>query len=150
MSSWTDRILWRDQGDLITNHGYHSSMQQIESDHKPVCAMFCIKVYLFISFFHYFVLIDAKNKLKVLKIKLSRQLDVFENEAIPTIKLSDSSINFGAVGFPQPKIRQVMLVNIGKVWSKVSCIIQIPDSEWLSIKPTSCFLFPGIYGITRF
>lgn len=87
--------------------------------------------------------IDTES-LEKRQVKLLRQLDVFENEATPTIELSESAVVFGVVRYPQPKIKHIMVVNREKVWSRVSCSISSPENEWLYVTPSTCFLFPGL------
>lgn len=80
------------------------------SDHKPVRAMFNLKVKK----------INESGANNVYEEAI-READRRANEELPQVQLSLNEVDFGIVNYLEPKTRSVIVQNVGK--SKVRCIL---------------------------
>nr|XP_039261080.1 inositol polyphosphate 5-phosphatase OCRL-like [Styela clava] len=146
--AWCDRVLWRESVlslrtganakpqssvDLLK---YQQHMKLKLSDHKPVSALFQIKVKV----------IDEGRYKKVFEDE-NRRLDKLENEYLPTMKLNKQHVDFGEVKFQQPKLETVEIDNGGMRPCNFEFICKNKETnicqKWLTItKPKGCLL-PG-------
>ncbi|CAB3408532.1 unnamed protein product [Caenorhabditis bovis] len=129
--AWTDRILtWKQ--DSFVKLDIVRPMESVESisisDHKPVRAIFNLKVKL----------ID-EEKQKALYEEAIREADRRANELLPQIKLSLNEVDFGEVNYLDPTTRLITVTNVGK--SQVRFNFKITPAgkgicaNWLQVTP---------------
>ncbi|RUP11735.1 LOW QUALITY PROTEIN: Endonuclease/exonuclease/phosphatase [Jimgerdemannia flammicorona] len=132
--AWTDRIMWRksnqlngaddSNNDSIKLRSYTSCMEMMMSDHKPVTALFDIKIRTML-----------KDKQHEVRADVIRQLDKLENESMPDARISSSFINLGNVKYLVPQMTSIVLENVGQAASSLlisagDCAIQVrPQDE---------------------
>ncbi|KAI8843640.1 Endonuclease/exonuclease/phosphatase [Chytridium lagenaria] len=108
--SWCDRVLWHrnvlhsNDANWISCEWYNTCMELTLSDHKPVSALFKIKVRK----------ID-QHKLDTVTEEINRDLDRLENEAVPVLHMDSNVLEFGSVKYMHPVTKSVYLENTGKV-----------------------------------
>jgi phosphatidylinositol-bisphosphatase len=78
------------------------------SDHKPVMALFNLKIRS----------VDYKQFQKTVDTA-SRELDILENASLPTIKISQQQLSFGQIRYGSPKICSFIIENTGTVRCKI-------------------------------
>jgi phosphatidylinositol-bisphosphatase len=101
--AWCDRIQWI--GDDITQLCYTRCETLKISDHKPVSAMFEIGAQQVVQ-----------DKKRTVYDSLIRQLDSWENQAIPKVEIRPPQIELGdQVRFDEPVRRTLTIENIGAV-----------------------------------
>ncbi|KAF1768783.1 hypothetical protein GCK72_000596 [Caenorhabditis remanei] len=133
--AWTDRIL------TFTKHSkvgleLIQPMESVEtitiSDHKPVRALFNLKVKK----------INESGANSVYEEAI-READRRANEELPQVQLSLNEVDFGIVNYLEPKTRSVIVQNVGK--SKVRFSFKVrPNArnnqeiceKWLMVTPT--------------
>ena len=133
--SWCDRILVRKQ-DLVSVRQYSSCMDVMTSDHKPVYALFAVKAKL----------IDEPRRLNTLQL-IMRELDRYENECIPDVRLSCQSLEFGTVRYDNPVHREIELTNVGSVIAQIRFIPKLQEENicpsWMAIQPPIVMMLPS-------
>lgn len=111
--SWTDRILCKSIHDMeLIENSYQSNEYYYQSDHKPVTALFRAKVETLLT-----------DREKIVRGEILKELDRFENEMTPTIRLKDpeaDQLHFGPVRYLQPINRSFSIRNTGKVSAQFS------------------------------
>jgi len=100
--AWCDRVQWI--GDDITQLCYLRCETLKISDHKPVSALFEIGAQQVVQ-----------DKKRLVYDSLIRQLDSWENQAIPKVEIRPPQIELGAVRFDEPVRRTLTIENIGAV-----------------------------------
>ncbi|CAI2314450.1 unnamed protein product [Caenorhabditis sp. 36 PRJEB53466] len=133
--AWTDRILTFKKYPQV-GLDVIRPMESVEtitvSDHKPVRAIFSLKVKK----------IDEKGANLVYEEAI-READRRANEALPQVQLSVNEVDFGVVNYLEPKTRSVVVQNVGK--SKVRFSFKVrPNAhnsqeiceKWLMVTPT--------------
>ncbi|KAF9586194.1 Type II inositol 1,4,5-trisphosphate 5-phosphatase [Lunasporangiospora selenospora] len=101
--AYTDRILWRSKEmtmDGVETLFYRSHMDLCLSDHKPVSAMFKIKVKKLLH--------DKQAEVHQAIIK---ELDKYENECISDATISSLSVYFDEVRYLEPKKAFITITN---------------------------------------
>ena len=112
--SWCDRILWHQNPQQLHDDKwlnliwYKSAMNFQMSDHKPVMALFNLKIRS----------VDYKQFQKTVDTA-SRELDILENASLPTIKISQQQLSFGQIRYGSPKICSFIIENTGTVRCKI-------------------------------
>lgn len=120
--SWCDRVLWypnplhEQESEWVRLNWYKSSMEIKISDHKPVMALFTLKVRFHQNLNRQTRHIDQKRFQKVFD-DISRELDMLENEAIPCLLMKEHQLEFGDVRYRVPCTKSVVIENTGKVRS---------------------------------
>lgn len=81
--------------------------------------------------------------------ELLRELDHYENQAIPIIEIDRNSLSFGTVQFKVSTTRFVVLENKGNVKAKFRFVPADKASRtvfksWCNVEPCISFLLPGI------
>lgn len=155
--AWCDRVLWKSQGVLSRRKSHSSSIAQDAvdeemvrqltyrshpmlklSDHKPVSALFDVKVKV----------VDQKKQKKVFE-EIMKHLDKLENDYLPQVECDSLELNFEEVTFMEPAMRSVGITNTGQVPVQYSFINRLkPSSQqlskpWLRIRNASDIIMPG-------
>ncbi|KAI9307306.1 Endonuclease/exonuclease/phosphatase [Cunninghamella echinulata] len=137
--SWTDRILWKKPMDhnkpTLTQLSYDDCMEMMLSDHKPVQALFDIKVR------------DINvEKQSETKQKLIHQL-IETPDDITKGTLSSSYVSFDDVQFMEFKERNLILENTGKAVAPFRFIPKMDEPQvcpnWLQVYPLQGVIGPG-------
>ncbi|GAA6016682.1 hypothetical protein JCM10207_000146 [Rhodosporidiobolus poonsookiae] len=136
--SWTDRVLWLSiHENTVRCEKYSSHPEIVISDHKPVSALLKLPVYTVIP--------DKRTEVQQ---QVIAELDAFDNEAQPDVKLSPGpSVEFSTIRYDEPVTQQVEVVNVGEVLAPWAFSLK-PDSKsltppWLHISPTSGVTLPN-------
>ncbi|KAJ3024658.1 hypothetical protein HK097_006872, partial [Rhizophlyctis rosea] len=122
--SWCDRILYfrnplkKEDPDWLVNEWYRSCMELSLSDHKPVMGLFGVKVRK----------IDQKRYEETLA-DIYRDLDKYENEAVPDLVVDSNVLDFGAVSYGVKVVRRVVVENRGVVIAGWRFVGKGPDGE---------------------
>lgn len=147
--AWTDRIQWI--GEEITQLKYSRCENLKISDHKPVFGVFEVMVKEVVN-----------EKKRDVYESLIRQLDSWENQAIPKVEIKPTSIDFGSVSFDETVQQKLIVENIGNVTlvnfhfvNKLSHFStgpannnapsssSSPGPRWLTVSPSSGIIPPG-------
>uniref|UniRef100_H2YKA6 Rho-GAP domain-containing protein n=1 Tax=Ciona savignyi TaxID=51511 RepID=H2YKA6_CIOSA len=106
------------------------------SDHKPVSSLFIIDVKV----------INQALYRKVYEEEI-RRLDRMENEWLPTMTLSQHTLEFGTVKFQQAVIRSVEIENTGQTPCHFEFIGKLGETQfckpWLTISKPKGYVLPG-------
>eukprot|EP00474_Spongospora_subterranea_P009019 CRZ09477.1 hypothetical protein [Spongospora subterranea] len=136
--AWCDRILWRSRPGTTVQMFYDSASSLCISDHKPVMSMFKVAVKVLVA--------ERRNEIYQ---SLVKQMDALENQQIPKITLSVSSIHFDSVRFDHRQNRIVKVSNDGEAIIQFQ-FAPIPDAAskaickpWLNISPYFGIIPPG-------
>eukprot|EP00457_Paulinella_chromatophora_P003684 gb/GEZN01003692.1/.p1 GENE.gb/GEZN01003692.1/~~gb/GEZN01003692.1/.p1 ORF type:complete len:695 (-),score=82.46 gb/GEZN01003692.1/:30-2060(-) len=133
MPAWTDRIQWA--GDHIKQISY-TRAELMVSDHKPVSSLFSVEAQLIVP-----------EKRKEVCMSLTRQLDTWENENIPKVKLSAKELFFPQATFDVPETRTLLIENVGKVNVLFLLIPKLEEEKfckpWLNVTPEFGMIPPG-------
>ncbi|KAI8334874.1 Endonuclease/exonuclease/phosphatase [Blakeslea trispora] len=145
--SWTDRILWKKERQdmskqMIQLIDYDHCMNMTMSDHKPVRALFQLKIRK----------IDSRQQSLTQK-KLVEQLKA-NQDVQPRGEISSSFVDFEKVQFMEYKEKTIVLRNTGQVVT-VFKFLQKEESgvvlpAWLQVSPLSGVVAPGEQVIIRF
>ncbi|RHY26740.1 hypothetical protein DYB32_007335 [Aphanomyces invadans] len=73
--AWCDRILWKAKADTVALKHYGAAMELDMSDHKPVAALFTVKVKY-----------EVDEKKDAVQREISRELDKWESDNKPKVK----------------------------------------------------------------
>ncbi|KAG9291950.1 hypothetical protein G9A89_004888 [Geosiphon pyriformis] len=136
--AWTDRILWRSkENNGIQQLAYRSHMEITQSDHKPVSAVFNMKIKKIIPY-----------KYNEVHSSIVRELDKFENDNMPDAKISCSVFDYGDLQyFGEPQTKIVTIENTGQVILKFKFVPKMDERHicqpWLSIEPAQGYIIPG-------
>ncbi|XP_065838324.1 inositol polyphosphate 5-phosphatase OCRL-like [Oscarella lobularis] len=131
--AWCDRVLWKGRG--VHDREYRSHMELQTSDHKPVSAMFDVDIKV----------VDTGRKGAVLA-ELHLEMDKFENELKPVVKLNTLEFVFKDVKFCDKQVHELIIRNVGQ--SHADFMFKPPphgDSickSWVKVKPESGFISP--------
>lgn len=124
--AYCDRVLWK--GKLIEQLEYNGVMEIRESDHKPVYAIFRVKIKTR----------DDEKYRKVLA-EVLKAVDKRENDSQPQITTDRLNIEFGVVRFNEPAIRDFNVSN--DCPQQVDFKFKVKDShndiceKWLHVDP---------------
>lgn len=131
--AWCDRVLYK--GDDCRQLFYRRS-ELLTSDHKPVSSLFQIQAKML-----------ENHKKQVIYESLGRQLDVWENEHIPKVRMTPKCVDFGNVNFNTPVTLSLRVHNIGQVVVYFSFSPKFQDDAyckpWLSVQPNHGTVPPG-------
>eukprot|EP01105_Mastigella_eilhardi_P025818 TRINITY_DN7160_c0_g1_i1.p1 TRINITY_DN7160_c0_g1~~TRINITY_DN7160_c0_g1_i1.p1 ORF type:complete len:899 (-),score=261.26 TRINITY_DN7160_c0_g1_i1:102-2771(-) len=131
--AYCDRVLFRTQ-DPISVLSY-SRHELLSSDHRPVSAIFNIKMKTVIS--------DTKARVYH---ELLKQLDIMENECMPDAAISSNQVAAGEVFYQTPVVRTLTLSNKGQVMAKWRFIPKLEEKRvcknWLQIIPVGGVMLP--------
>jgi phosphatidylinositol-bisphosphatase len=76
-----------------------------------------------------------------------RELDKYENECMPDVKLSKLAIDFGQVKYEQSVTETIVIENIGQVTAQCRFIPKFQETTickpWLWVNPPMVMLVPG-------
>jgi len=107
----------------------------LSSDHRPVSALFLIKVKSIIP----------ERRAQVYQ-ELLKQLDTMENETMPDVQISERMVDFGEVRYRHTVTRTVTLRNPGMVLARWLFIPKLEETNvhksWLTVTPYSGIMFP--------
>jgi phosphatidylinositol-bisphosphatase len=135
--AWCDRILYRGAtlGDTCVQHSYKRHELR-SSDHRPVSALFTVRVKRFV----------AEKKAAVLR-DIVETLAKFENDARPDCQLVPQQWELGAVHFGVEKRQQFVLRNNGPGAAQFRFLAKpgstAPLPPWLRVSPTKAFVAPA-------
>lgn len=133
--AYCDRILWK--GSNVEQLTYNSVMEIRQSDHKPVYALFRVKV-------------KTKDEKRFKKIheEVLKLVDKRENENQPQINVEKTVIDFGLVRFNELICREFTVSNSCPI--PVEFMFKIKDAplndiceKWLQIEPRTERLMIG-------
>ncbi|PVU92758.1 hypothetical protein BB559_003615 [Furculomyces boomerangus] len=128
--AWCDRVLWWINKDYNVNHvrnlGYESVSEITTSDHKPVWSIFKLKTKLI-----------NKSKYEKSIAKILRELDMVENELIPSATVVPQVIDFGTVNFGIKYKKSLVLKNNGQPGDESI------GPKWLWVNKIKGVLLPG-------
>ncbi|GJJ76969.1 inositol polyphosphate 5-phosphatase INPP5B/F [Entomortierella parvispora] len=137
--SYTDRILWRSKDtseDSAKPLFYRSTMELTLSDHKPVSAMFRLKVKTLLH-----------DKQAEVFQAIVRDLDRFENECMPDATVSSSNVTFEAVRYLVPQKTTITVKNIKEFPAQYRFKPKLQDDRfckpWLWVNPPLGMIMPG-------
>ncbi|RKP33957.1 hypothetical protein BJ085DRAFT_21339, partial [Dimargaris cristalligena] len=136
--AWCDRILWWTPygSDFINPTNYQSHMELALSDHKPVSSLFRLRIKTI-----------RRDEQAAIYSQLLRELDKFENDCLPTARISDTQLDFGPVEYEKSVSRSVTLTNTGRVPAQFRFIPKLDDTEfcrpWLYVNPPTGTVLPG-------
>ncbi|KAJ3076040.1 hypothetical protein HDU98_005989 [Podochytrium sp. JEL0797] len=155
--SWCDRILWfanplhveagaggEGEGVVATlgkekwieNLWYRSSMVMKMSDHKPVSALFRVKI----RQLHH-------EKLDAVTEALIKELDKLENDALPRLEVEEDTVSFGDVTYLNASTQCIHVKNTGKVVAHFRFLAkgkeQLAAKPFYFMSPQTGTLFPG-------
>ncbi|KAJ3286688.1 hypothetical protein HK104_008910 [Borealophlyctis nickersoniae] len=140
--SWCDRILWfrnplrANEPEWLKLIWYRSVMELTLSDHKPVMALFEAKI----RHIH-------KENLLLVQDEITRELDKFENDALPVLELSENVIEFGEIKFGVACTKKLIVENKGQVIAQYQFVAKPGDKSfskpWCYVNPPISMLLPG-------
>ncbi|GJN94692.1 hypothetical protein Rhopal_007783-T1 [Rhodotorula paludigena] len=138
--SWTDRILYlgmRRDSVRVLDNTYTSHPNVTMSDHKPVSAMLAVSVYDVVA-----------EKRKEVEQEIMAELDRFDNDALPDVKLAPGpSVDFDVVRYDEPVTSEIEVVNCGAVPAAWSFVVKPGTTDlfpsWLHVSPASGLVLPG-------
>ncbi|ETV82631.1 hypothetical protein, variant [Aphanomyces astaci] len=127
--AWCDRILWKAKADTVALQHYGAAMELDMSDHKPVAALFHLKVKY-----------EVDDKKEAVQREISRELDKWESDNKPKISISDNNlVHFDKVTYLVPQTKSIVVENSGLVVAHFQLAPKLLDSAvskpWLSISP---------------
>ncbi|XP_032594112.1 type II inositol 1,4,5-trisphosphate 5-phosphatase [Drosophila grimshawi] len=127
--AYCDRVLWK--GKRIEQLLYNSVMEIRESDHKPVFAIFRVKIKT-----------RDEAKYKRIQEEVLKAVDKRENDNQPQITAERTVIEFGLVRFNEPSVRDFNVYN--NCPQQVDFEFKVKDSplndiceKWLNVDPRS-------------
>lgn len=133
--SWCDRIIWRSE-DQVTSLRYDCLFDFKSSDHKPVRLLSNINVNQVIS--------DKFDKCYFESLK---QLDAFENAAIPDTEVSRHLIDAGLLAYQQSVSESFKISNKGLVMAQYRFIfhedLRLKIPSWIKVEPTQGLIAPN-------
>mmetsp|Transcript_13849 Transcript_13849/g.28030 ORF Transcript_13849/g.28030 Transcript_13849/m.28030 type:complete len:720 (-) Transcript_13849:154-2313(-) len=141
MPAWCDRVQWyqhpKYEGLKVTPQFYKRAELRC-SDHKPVMAKFTTVA----------MMSPTKQQYDEFREGVIRKLDVYENEHIPQVSLSKSTIEFGPVKFDERSSDTLTITNTGKAMAEFHFVplpgtSEPPIKPWVTVDPESCLLVPG-------
>ncbi|TDG42358.1 hypothetical protein AWZ03_011212 [Drosophila navojoa] len=124
--AYCDRVLWK--GKLIEQLEYNGVMEIRESDHKPVYAIFRVKIKT-----------RDDDKYRKVLAEVLKAVDKRENDSQPQITTDRLNIEFGVVRFNEPAIRDFNVSN--DCPQNVDFEFKVKDShndiceKWLHVDP---------------
>ncbi|KAG0082917.1 hypothetical protein BGZ92_011245, partial [Podila epicladia] len=137
--SYTDRILWwsRDPSKgSVDQIYYRSHMDHLISDHKPVSALFKMKVKTIL-----------RDKQAEVHQALVRELDKYENECMPDATISTSNIVFDDVRYLEAKKTSITIENTGRFPAQYRFKPKLQDERfakpWIWVNPPVGLVMPG-------
>ncbi|KAF9406552.1 hypothetical protein BGZ94_003065, partial [Podila epigama] len=137
--SYTDRILWRSRDtskDSVTQIYYKAHMEHLISDHKPVSALFKLKVKTVL-----------RDKQAEVHQAIVRDLDKYENECMPDATISTSNIVFDDVRYLEPKKTSITIKNTGRFPAQYRFKPKHEDEQfakpWIWVNPPMGLVMPG-------
>lgn len=104
--SWTDRIQWQSlHTQSIESLSYRGHFDILLSDHRPVSALLKTRIATVIP--------DKRAKLLE---EVIAELDSYENESLPSVKIMPSpALDFGVISYLKPQTKSVEVHNNGSV-----------------------------------
>ncbi|KAF9191341.1 hypothetical protein BGZ50_009459 [Haplosporangium sp. Z 11] len=137
--AYTDRILWRSKDpaeDSVEPIFYKSHMDLMLSDHKPVSALFKLKVRTILH-----------DKQMEVHQAIVRELDRYENECLPDATISSSNVDFGEVRYLEPKKTSITIKNTGTFPAQYRFKPKLQDERfcrpWIWANPPVGMVLPG-------
>mmetsp|Transcript_46642 Transcript_46642/g.77724 ORF Transcript_46642/g.77724 Transcript_46642/m.77724 type:complete len:695 (-) Transcript_46642:332-2416(-) len=127
--AWCDRCLWkssRDNVELILYRRHELNT----SDHKPISALFRVKVRKVVP--------ELERQVRD---SLLKQLDAMENQSMPQVTVEPSEVQFGKISFGAVSVRNVNLRNVGQ--GVVQFRFISTWRSWLHVSPSAGLLMPG-------
>lgn len=131
--SWCDRIIWR-TGDGITSNYYDCLFGFKSSDHKPVRFSSELQVNEIIQ-----------KEYETCYIETLKQMDTFENAAIPDTEISRNYIDAGTIPYHRAVNETFKIINRGRVMAQYRFISHedklLPN--WIRINSIQGLIAPG-------
>ncbi|KAF9156874.1 hypothetical protein BG015_011524 [Linnemannia schmuckeri] len=136
--AYTDRILWRSKNatkDSVETLFYRSHMELTLSDHKPVSALFKLKVKTLLQ-----------DKQAEVHQAIVKELDRYENECMPDATISSSSVVFDKVRYLEPKKTTITIRNTKKFPARYRFKPKLQDERfckpWMWANPPVGMIMP--------
>ncbi|KAJ3324931.1 hypothetical protein HDV06_005519 [Boothiomyces sp. JEL0866] len=133
---WLNNPLHLDDPDWIKCTSYISCDQIKLSDHKPVAATFDTKIRKI-----------NHAKVDALTFEITRVMDKLENEAIPTLALGTTQLDYGTISPLTAVTRTFSFKNIGQVIAPFALIPKNTQESllkpWCKVSPLKGAVFPG-------
>ncbi|KAF9352760.1 hypothetical protein BGX34_011996 [Mortierella sp. NVP85] len=138
--AYTDRVLYRSTKGQAKDHVetlfYKSHMELKISDHKPVSAMFKLKVKTLLH-----------DKQAEVHQAIVRELDRYENECMPDATISSFNVVFDEVRYLEPKKNHVIIKNTGQFPAQYRFKPKLQDEgfckPWIWANPPVAMIMPG-------
>ncbi|KAF9954162.1 hypothetical protein BGZ65_004209, partial [Modicella reniformis] len=136
--AYTDRILYRSKDllkDSVETLFYKSHMELTISDHKPVSALFKLKVKTLLH-----------DKQAEVHQAIVRELDRYENECMPDATISSSNVVFEEIRYLEPKKKQISIRNTGQFPAQYRFKPKLQDERfckpWIWVNPPAAMIMP--------
>lgn len=134
--AWCDRVLWYASRKADVRQLAYDKADLLTSDHKPVLAVFEMQ---------------AKRVIEVKKARvmerITHKLDKWENEQLPKVELSESTLNFGRVLYEDRVVRELEIHNVGTTVAAFRFVPKLEEKQfckpWMTIHPKFGMLTPG-------
>ncbi|RHY51485.1 hypothetical protein DYB30_010473, partial [Aphanomyces astaci] len=129
-----DRILWKAKADTVALQHYGAAMELDMSDHKPVAALFHLKVKY-----------EVDDKKEAVQREISRELDKWESDNKPKvidhpshyISISDNNlVHFDKVTYLVPQTKSIVVENSGLVVAHFQLAPKLLDSAVSKLQVT--------------
>ncbi|KAG0243878.1 hypothetical protein BGW41_001067 [Actinomortierella wolfii] len=137
--SYTDRILWRTkdpQPDSVEQIFYRTCMDLKISDHKPVSALFNLKIKS--------IQLDKQDQVHQ---AINKELDRYEKECIPESVISTTEVFFDEVRYLEPQTRTITIENTGEFLAQFRFKPKLDDKRyckhWVWANPPLGLVMPG-------
>ena len=130
--SWCDRVMWRGE-DRVKSNYYKCLYEFKSSDHKPVILGAALEINEIVP-----------ENYEACYVESLKQLDTFENAAIPDTEVSTHSIDAGVISYHQMATKSFKIINKGRVIAQFRFISHNETfPNWIKIHPNQGLIAPG-------
>lgn len=138
--AWCDRVLFRGARSLL----YESEASLVASDHKPVRSVLAVRARRIVP-----------ERFEAAYEAVLRQLDQYENAAIPVTQLNRHQVDVGTLVFRRLQTASVEILNVGQVICQFRVLPKLDAAglackPWVRLSPLHGLLEPGQSAPLRF